>query len=194
MAQTLAQKLIARACGKNDVVPGEIVTCKVDLAMMHDSGGPRRIAPMLDELGAKPWDPDRIVLITDHYLPARDEESRQIIRIARDWAKTEGITRFHDGVGICHVVLPEQGHLKPGMFVVGGDSHSCTGGAFGAYMMGIGSTEMRGVVETGAQVGLIAPDGTTKEFLRRAGVPEGEIDIDTWHGDPGAPLRAHHRF
>ncbi|MFM9968193.1 MAG: 3-isopropylmalate dehydratase large subunit [Burkholderiales bacterium] len=149
MLQTLAQKLLARASGLASVKPGEIVTCKVDLAMMHDSGGPRRIAPMLKELGAKPWDADKIVVITDHYLPAYDDESRNIIRIARDWVATEGVKNFHDNMGICHVVLPEQGHLKPGMFVVGGDSHSCTGGAFGAYMLGIGSTEMFGVVATG---------------------------------------------
>ena len=148
-AQTLAQKLVARACGRAEVRPGEIVTCQVDLAMMHDSGGPRRIASQLQEIGAKPWNVDKIVVITDHYLPAYDEESRNIIRIARDWVKAEGVQRFHDGIGICHVVLPEQGHLRPGMFVVGGDSHSCTGGAFGAFVMGVGSTEMMGVVATG---------------------------------------------
>jgi 3-isopropylmalate/(R)-2-methylmalate dehydratase large subunit len=149
MAQTLAQKIVARAAGKAAVAPGEIVTCRVDLAMMHDSGGPRRVKPMLEKLGAKVWDPDRIVLVTDHYLPANDEESRKIIRIARDWAAEAGIARFHDGEGICHVVLPENGYLKPGMFAVGGDSHSPTGGAFGAYMFGIGATEMLGVLVTG---------------------------------------------
>ena len=149
MAQTLAQKLIAHAAGKTAVTPGEIVTCKVDLAMMHDSGGPRRVKPMLEKLGAKVWDPDKVVLITDHYLPANDEDSRKIIRIARDWAGEAGIKNFHDGEGICHVVLPEKGHLRPGMFAVGGDSHSPTGGAFGTYMFGIGATEMLGVLVTG---------------------------------------------
>ena len=149
MAHTLAQKLIARAAGKVAVTPGEIVTCKVDLAMMHDSGGPRRVKPMLEKLGAKVWDPDKVVLITDHYLPANDEDSRKIIRIARDWAGEAGIKNFHDGEGICHVVLPEKGHLRPGMFAVGGDSHSPTGGAFGTYMFGIGATEMLGVLVTG---------------------------------------------
>ena len=149
MAQTLAQKLVARAAGKASVRPGEIVTCTVDLAMMHDSGGPRRVKPMLERLGARVWDPDKVVLATDHYLPANDEESRKIIRIARDWAKEAGVARFHDGEGICHVVLPENGYLRPGMFAVGGDSHSPTGGAFGAYMFGIGSTEMVGVLVTG---------------------------------------------
>ena len=87
--------------------------------------------------------------ITDHYLPANDDESRRIIRIARDWVKEAGVTHFHDGIGICHVVLPQKGHLRPGMFAVGGDSHSPTGGAFGAYMFGIGATEMLGVLVTG---------------------------------------------
>ena len=70
MLQTLAQKIIARAAGRDAVTPGEIVTCRVDLAMFHDSSGPRRLQPMLERLGAKVWDPDRIVLITDHFLPA----------------------------------------------------------------------------------------------------------------------------
>ena len=147
--QTLAQKLVARAAGQATVTPGEIVTCRVDLAMMHDSGGPRRVKPMLERLGAKVWDPDRVVVITDHYLPANDDESRKIIATAREWVQAAGVKRFHDGVGICHVVLPEQGHLRPGMFVVGGDSHSPTGGAFGAYVFGIGATEMLGVLVTG---------------------------------------------
>lgn len=149
MPQTLAQKLVARAAGLPAVTPGDIVTCKVDLAMMHDSGGPRRVKPMLEKLGAKVWDPDKVVLITDHYLPANDEDSRKIIRIAREWAGEAGLKNFHDGEGICHVVLPEKGHLRPGMFVVGGDSHSPTGGAFGTYMFGIGATEMLGVLVTG---------------------------------------------
>ena len=149
MPQTLAQKIIARAAGRDAVAPGEIVTCRVDLAMMHDSGGPRRVKPMLERLGAKVWDPEKIVVITDHYLPANDEESRNIIRIAREWVKEAGVEKFYDGVGICHVVLPQKGHLRPGLFVVGGDSHSPTGGAFGAYMFGIGATEMLGVLVTG---------------------------------------------
>jgi homoaconitase/3-isopropylmalate dehydratase large subunit len=88
MKQTLAQKLVARAAGRSSVTPGEIVTCKVDLAMMHDSSGPRRVKPMLERLGAKVWDPSKVVLITDHYLPAYDDESRKIIRIARDRGST----------------------------------------------------------------------------------------------------------
>ncbi|CAB3898913.1 3-isopropylmalate dehydratase large subunit [Achromobacter mucicolens] len=147
--QTLAQKLIAAACGREAVAEGEIVTCAVDLAMFHDSSGPRRLQPMLQELGATLWDPSRIVLVIDHYVPESDDESRRIVRIARDWAAEQQLPNVYDSVGICHVVVPQHGHIRPGMFCVGGDSHSPTGGAFGAYMFGIGSTEMLGVAVTG---------------------------------------------
>jgi 3-isopropylmalate/(R)-2-methylmalate dehydratase large subunit len=147
--QTLAQKLIARASGQAMVAPGDIVNCRVDLAMFHDSSGPRRLKPMLEALGASVWDRNRIVLVMDHYVPERDDESRRIVRIARDWARDQDLPHVYDSQGICHVVVPQHGHIRPGMFCVGGDSHSPTGGAFGAYMFGIGATEMLGVVVTG---------------------------------------------
>jgi 3-isopropylmalate/(R)-2-methylmalate dehydratase large subunit len=146
---TLAEKLVARAAGVDAVRPGEVVTAKVDLAMMHDSGGPRRVAPMLERLQAKLWDPNKVVVISDHYVPAVDAESAGILDLTRKWVKAAGVTKFHDMQGICHVVLPERGHLRPGLFVVGGDSHSPTGGAFGTYMFGVGATEMCGVLVTG---------------------------------------------
>ncbi len=149
VAQTLAQKLIARAAGREAVMPGDIVTCRVDLAMFHDSSGPRRLKPMLEELGAQIWDKSRVVLVMDHYVPEWDDESRKIVRIARDWAREQDLPHVYDSQGICHVVVAQHGHIRPGMFCVGGDSHSPTGGAFGAYMFGIGSTEMLSVVVTG---------------------------------------------
>jgi len=149
MGQTLAEKIIARAAGRATVKPGEIVTCKVDLAMVHDSSGPRRHKAMLDRLGAKPWDPSRIVVVTDHYVPAFDAESASILDLTRKWVREEGVENFYDMQGICHVILPERGHLRPGIFAVGGDSHSPTAGAWGCFMFGIGSTEMCGVLVTG---------------------------------------------
>lgn len=148
-AQTLAQKLIARAAGRSHVAVGEILTCRVDLAMFHDSSGPRRLKPMLEELKAEIWDKSKVVLVMDHYVPEQDDEARKIVRIARDWAREQSLPHVYDSQGICHVVLPQKGHVRPGMFCVGGDSHSPTGGAFGAYMFGIGSTEMLGVCVTG---------------------------------------------
>ena len=149
MPLTLAQKLIARAAGVPAVREGDIVNCRVDLAMFHDSSGPRRLKPMLEELGAPIWDKSRVVLVMDHFVPEADEDARRIVRIARDWAREQALPHVHDSQGICHVVLPQKGHLRPGLFCVGGDSHSPTGGAFGCYMFGIGSTEMLGVVVTG---------------------------------------------
>jgi len=149
VVQSLAQKLLARAAGRDEVRVGEIVTCQVDLAMFHDSSGPRRLKPMLEQLGATIWDKDKVVLVMDHYVPERNEDSKRIVRIAREWARDQQLPHVYDSVGICHVVVPQHGHIRPGMFCVGGDSHSPTGGAFGAYMFGIGSTEMLGVVTTG---------------------------------------------
>jgi 3-isopropylmalate/(R)-2-methylmalate dehydratase large subunit len=147
--QTLAQKLIARASGRMHVAVGDVVTCQVDLAMFHDSSGPRRLKPMLEELGANIWDPSKVVLVLDHYVPAQDSDAQRIIQITRDTAREWRLPHVIDSEGICHVVLPERGHLRPGMLCVGGDSHSPTGGAFGSYMFGIGATEMLGVMVTG---------------------------------------------
>jgi 3-isopropylmalate/(R)-2-methylmalate dehydratase large subunit len=149
MPTTLIQKIIARACGQDAVTPGEIVTCSVDLALLLDSGGPRRIWPRLKELGVGVWDPDKIVLMTDHFVPAVDAESAAILKLTRDFAQEFGIKKFFDMEGIGHVVLAEQGLLQPGMFVCGGDSHSTNGGAFGCYMAGFGAIEMTGVAVTG---------------------------------------------
>ena len=168
-ASTLAQKLIARASGRDHVTPGDIVTCRVDLAMVHDSSGPRRLKPMLEELGAEIWDKSRVVLVMDHYVPERDEESRRIVRIAREWARDQALPHVYDSQGICHVVVPQGGHIRPGMFCVGGDSHSPTGGAFGAYMFGIGNTEMLGVVVTG-EIWLRVPQTITMHWSGRLGL------------------------
>jgi len=146
---TLAEKIIARAAGKDSVRPGDIVTCRVDLAMMHDSSGPRRMKPKLEELGARVWDPNKIVIITDHFVNESDPQSIAIQALAREWVGQHDVTHFHEAQGICHIVLPERGYVRPGMFIVGADSHSTTAGAFGCFMIGIGATEMAGVLATG---------------------------------------------
>lgn len=147
--RTLAEKLIARASGRDDVRPGEIVTVSVDLAMAHDSSGPRRWRARLEALGTGLWDPERVVIVSDHYVPAVDAESAAILKTTRDFARDYGVTRFHDMKGICHVILPEHGYLKPGLFVAGGDSHTTNAGAFGCYAAGFGATDMTAIVATG---------------------------------------------
>ncbi len=166
MAMTLAEKILARAASRDRVIPGEIVICAVDLAMIHDSGGPRRVKPILDRLGVGVWDPAKVVIVADHYVPVFDDETRRIQEITRGFAADQKIAAFYDGEGICHVVLPERGHLKPGMLVVGGDSHSPTGGAFGAYMFGVGATEMAGVLATG-EIWLRVPETIRIEWSGR---------------------------
>ena len=147
--KTLAQKIISDASSTPSANIGDVVVCAVDLAMIHDSGGPRRVKPILERLGRSVWDKDRVVVVTDHYVPVESDETKAIQDLTRAWVADQEIENFYDQQGICHVVLPERGHLKPGMFCVGGDSHSPTGGAFGAYMFGIGATEMAGVLATG---------------------------------------------
>lgn len=147
--RTLAQKIIARASGRQQPRPGEVVTCSVDLVLLLDSGGPRRIWPRLRELGVGVRDPDRLVLVTDHFVPAVDAESAAILRLTRDFAREFGIRRFFDMQGIGHVLLLERGLVEPGMFICGGDSHTSNAGAAGAYAMGLGAIEMTGVVVTG---------------------------------------------
>ncbi|MCT9126817.1 3-isopropylmalate dehydratase large subunit [Cupriavidus gilardii] len=209
-AQTLAQKLVARAAGMDRVTPGTVVTCKVDLAMSHDSSGPRRVAPLLRELGAKVWDPERFVVVTDHFVPAADAEAEAIVRFTRDWVREQRLPHLIDNEGICHVVLPERGYVLPGQFIVGGDSHSPTGGAFGAYMFGIGATEMAGVLATG-EIWLRVPqtiriewDGTLADgvcakdimlFLcARLGLGGGRYEAIEYAGTAVTALSMHERM
>jgi 3-isopropylmalate/(R)-2-methylmalate dehydratase large subunit len=155
--QTLAQKLLARAAGKPFVGAGDIISVSVDLAMAHDSSGPRRWRPQLEKLGAKLWDPSKVVIVSDHYVPAVDGESAAILKLTRDFARDYGVERFFDMQGICHAVMPENGLLRPGIFVAGGDSHTPHAGAFGCYAAGFGATDMIGIVVTG-QTWTIVPE------------------------------------
>ena len=175
MANTLVEKIIARASGRSSVAPGEIVTCKVDLAMFHDSSGPRRVGPRMRELGASVWDPSKVVVVTDHYTPAVDLESAAIQKLTREWVKENKVGAFYDQQGICHIVLAEGGHLKPGMFCAGGDSHSTTGGAFGCYMAGFGAIEMTGVMVTG-EIWTRVPETVRVDWT--GGLPNGVVAKD----------------
>jgi 3-isopropylmalate/(R)-2-methylmalate dehydratase large subunit len=151
MAQgaTLVEKVIARAAGLEAVRPGQMVVAKVDFAFAHDSSGARRWKPILDALGAKVWDPARVALVNDHYAPATDPESAGFLRLTRQFAAEQGIDNLFDMVGICHLVLPEAGLIRPGDFIAGGDSHTPMAGAFGAYAAGYGATDMAAIVATG---------------------------------------------
>ena len=175
MSATLAEKIIARACGRERVRAGEILTARLDLLMMHDSGGPRRVASRLEKLGARVWDPDKVVVVSDHFVPAVDMESAEILAMTRRWAQAQGVTHY-DMLGICHVVLQEHGHVQPGMFCVGGDSHSPSGGAFGAFMVGMGATDITAALVTG-EVWLRVPQTTRIQLDGRLGAGVGAKDV-----------------
>ena len=146
---TISEKIIARAAGRTMVRPGDVVTASVDFAYAHDSSGPRRWRPMLEELGVGLWDESKVAIVTDHYVPAVDAASAAILKTARDFARDYRVGHFHDMVGIVHLVVAEQGLIRPGAFVAGGDSHTPMSGAFGAYAAGYGATDMAAIAATG---------------------------------------------
>jgi 3-isopropylmalate/(R)-2-methylmalate dehydratase large subunit len=146
---TIAQKIIARAAGRSDVQPDDVLWADVDIAMMHDSSGPRRIWPALERLGVGVWDPDRIVLVCDHYVPANNVAAAEILQTTRKFAEAFDISRFHEAQGIAHTLMVEKGYARPGMLYVGSDSHTCTAGVLGCLALGVGSTDILGVVTTG---------------------------------------------
>jgi 3-isopropylmalate/(R)-2-methylmalate dehydratase large subunit len=146
MGMTLAEKILARASGRDSVSPDQIVIAKVDLAMSHENADLVRKSFL--EIGvARVWDPSKIVIVFDHRVPAESEKTATTHQAVREFVAAQGIQHFYDvgRGGICHQVLPEQGHVWPGMVLVGTDSHTTTHGAFGAFATGIGATEMAGV-------------------------------------------------
>ncbi|MDQ7843422.1 MAG: aconitase/3-isopropylmalate dehydratase large subunit family protein [Armatimonadota bacterium] len=155
-AMTLTEKIIARAAGRDRVRPGEEVWATVDLAAMHDSSGPRRIGETLARLGGRLWDPQKIVLAIDHFVPAANPRQAEIVTATRRWAREHRLPHFFDSVGVMHNLLLEQGLVGPGMLVVGADSHTVTAGAAGALAVGVGATELATVLVTG-QIWLRVP-------------------------------------
>jgi 3-isopropylmalate/(R)-2-methylmalate dehydratase large subunit len=147
----ICEKILARASDKKEVSPGEIVDAKVDMAMVNEITGPLAIEAFHKIGVEKVWDKKRIVMVLDHQIPADSVKSAELHKIMREFAKEQKIQHFYDvGFGgVCHQVMVEEGHVKPGELIVGADSHTCTYGALGAFGTGIGSTEMAAVFATG---------------------------------------------
>ncbi len=145
----VVEKILARASGRDKVRPGEIVSARIDVAMSHENSD--LVIRHFREIGqARVWAPERIVIIFDHRIPAESEKTAELHRRIREFVKEQGIKNFYDlKAGICHQVLPEKGHTRPGEVLVGTDSHTTTHGAFGTFATGIGATEMAGVWATG---------------------------------------------
>lgn len=150
MSMTMAEKILAKAAGKKEVGAGEIVMANIDVAMTHDLTGPLSVESF-EKIGVdKVWDPEKIVVMFDHQVPADSLEAAANHITMRKFVKQQRINNFYDvREGVCHQVLPEKGHIVPGEVVVGTDSHTCTHGALGAFSTGIGSTDMAMVFATG---------------------------------------------
>ncbi len=145
----ITEKILANASGVKEVYPGEIIEARVDLAMSHDGTSPPTIKTF-NKISQDVWDPDKIIIVFDHNVPANIIGSAEFQKITRDFAKKHGIRNIYThGEGICHQVLPEEGFVKPGTVIVGADSHTCTYGAFGAFATGMGATDMAMVFATG---------------------------------------------
>lgn len=150
MSMTMSEKILARASGKDKVEAGEIVMANIDIAMVHDLTGPLAVKGF-EEIGTeKVWDNNKIVVPFDHQVPADSIDSANNHILMRKFVKEQNITNFYDvNQGVCHQVLPELGHVRPGEVIVGADSHTCTYGALGTFATGIGSTDMAMVFATG---------------------------------------------
>lgn len=145
----ITEKILAKASGKDDIHPGEIIEVNIDLAMTHDGTSPPTIKTFR-KVADKVWDREKIVIVFDHNIPANTIGSSEFQKVTRKFAKEQGIKNIYThGEGICHQVLPEKGFVKPGDVIVGADSHTCTYGAFGAFATGVGATDMAIVFATG---------------------------------------------
>ena len=148
MGETIIEKIIRHNTGKA-VKPGDIVTVNVDRVMIHDIFIPF-VADKFEEMGfQKLWDPDKVVLIYDHLVPASQQDDTRYFHVGDAFAAKYGMKNVHRSDGICHQLMTEAGYVKPGNIVFGTDSHTTTYGCVGAFSSGIGYTEMASILGTG---------------------------------------------
>jgi len=151
MAMTITEKILAKAAGRDSVRSGELVDACIDIVMCHDVTTPPAITMLVEKGIDKVFDKDKIVVTPDHFQPAKDVKSAELHQRLDRWARKHEITHYYKlgRAGVCHALLPEQGHIRPGEVIVGGDSHTCTYGAFAAFSTGIGSTDLAAAIATG---------------------------------------------
>jgi len=141
--RTLVEKILLSHTKSDDVSPGEILMVECDLVMANDVSGPVAFRQM-EKMGAeKVFDPEKVVMVADHFMPAKDAKSASLQRRLKDWSDEQSVYYYGQGRGgIEHTVLVEDGWVAPGMVIAGGDSHTCTYGALGAFGSGFGSTDI----------------------------------------------------
>lgn len=150
-SQTITQKILAAHCGKDYVEPGELILAKVDIALGNDITAPLAIKEFRESGAKRVFDPERVVLVADHFAPNKDIPSAIQCQILRQFAKEQGLVHFYEGgdMGVEHALLPEKGIVVPGDLVIGADSHTCTYGALGAFATGVGSTDLAAAMISG---------------------------------------------
>ncbi len=149
MGYTIIEKILKHNTGVADIKAGDIVTTNVDRVMIHDIFIPF-VAEKFEEMGfTKLWDPDKVVLIYDHMVPASQVDDTRHFRAGDAFAAKYGMKNVHRSDGICHQLMTEAGYVKPGNVVFGTDSHTTTYGCVGAFSSGIGYTEMASILGTG---------------------------------------------
>ncbi|MHC4418174.1 MAG: 3-isopropylmalate dehydratase large subunit [Planctomycetota bacterium] len=151
MGMTITEKILAKAAGRKKVVPGDIIDAAIDIIMCVDVTTPPAIS-MLEEKGIdKVFDAEKIVVTPDHFQPAKDIKSAELHKRLDEWARRHNIKHYYKlgKAGVCHALLPEQGHIRPGEVIIGPDSHTCTYGAFAAFGTGVGSTDLAAAIATG---------------------------------------------
>jgi 3-isopropylmalate/(R)-2-methylmalate dehydratase large subunit len=148
---TISEKILAEHAGLREVEPGQLINAKTDLAMANDITAPIAIEEFRKIGATKVFDPARVVLIPDHFVPNKDIKSAQQCQIMREFARAQNLLHYFEvgEMGIEHALLPEQGLVLPGDLVIGADSHTCTYGALGAFSTGVGSTDFAAAMITG---------------------------------------------
>ena len=139
---TMAEKILAAHAGLDEVEPGQLIECDLDLVLANDVTAPIAIKTVR-EITDRVFDPERVVLVPDHYVPNKDIKSAEQAKVVRDFAREQGVTHYYEVgcMGVEHALLPEQGVVGAGDLVIGADSHTCTYGALGAFATGVGSTD-----------------------------------------------------
>ncbi len=151
MAMTITEKILARAAGKESVAPGDLIMAKLDFCFGNDVTAPVAIDEFEKAGFDRVFDPDKIVVIPDHFTPNKDIKSAGLVKQMREFSKKHGLTHWYDvgRVGVEHAFFPEQGLVGPGDTILGADSHTCTYGALGAFATGVGSTDLAGAMAMG---------------------------------------------
>jgi 3-isopropylmalate/(R)-2-methylmalate dehydratase large subunit len=146
--KTLSEKILSAHAGQS-VSAGDLVIVDVDKVMASDTTAPLTLKAFKEMGGEKVWDPNKVVFVIDHAAPSPNEVISNLHSLMREFAKEQGIKLYDAGEGICHQLMIENNHVKPGELVLGADSHTCTYGAVSAFSSGIGSTDLAGILLTG---------------------------------------------